>query len=78
VSGSGNDQHIDTITDTVGRVIKFAYVKSRDNKDLISQIQQLNGSASTPGFDSTGTRVWATFTWAKPRSVTILRLVSKK
>jgi RHS repeat-associated protein len=65
VSGTGNDQHIDTIKDTLGRIIKFTYIKSPDNKDLLSQIQQLGGSPTTPGFDSTGTRVWATFTWAQ-------------
>lgn len=65
VTGAGNDQHIDTIKDTLGRIIKFTYIKSPDNKDLLSQIQQLGGSPSTPGFDSTGTRVWATFTWAQ-------------
>jgi hypothetical protein len=80
VSGTGNDQHIDTITDTLGRIIKFIYAKSPDNKDLLSQIQQLNGSPSTPGFDSTGTRVWATFTWAQTaltyNFVTSLHVVS--
>jgi YD repeat-containing protein len=65
VSGTGNDQHIDTIKDTLGRIIKFTYTTSPDNKDLLSQIQQLGGSPTTPGFDSTGTRVWATFTWAQ-------------
>jgi RHS repeat-associated protein len=60
VPGTGNDQHVDTITDTLGRIIKFVYVNG-----LLSQIQQLNGFPSTPGFDSSGTRVWATFTWAQ-------------
>jgi RHS repeat-associated protein len=65
VPGTGNDQHIDTIKDTLGRIVKFIYIKSPDNKDLLSQIQQLGGSPATPGFDSTGTRVWATFTWTQ-------------
>jgi hypothetical protein len=80
VAGAGNDQHIDTIKDTLGRIIKFIYIKSPDNKDLLSQIQQLGGSPATPGFDSTGTRVWATFTWAQTtltyNFATSLRVVS--
>lgn len=60
VTGSGNDQHIDTITDTLDRQIKFVY----DTSGQLQKIAQLNVSPSTPGADASGTRVWATFSWA--------------
>jgi RHS repeat-associated protein len=58
VSGTGNDQHIDTVTDTLNRVIKFVY----DPSNHLSQITQAV-NAST---DQSGTHVWATFAWASP------------
>ncbi len=58
VSGTGNDQHIDTVTDTLNRVIKFVY----DPSNHLSQITQAV-SAST---DQAGTHVWATFAWSSP------------
>jgi RHS repeat-associated protein len=76
----GSDQQIQYITDTLGRLIQFTYIQSPDGKNLLSQILQLNGSPSTPGFDSNGTRVWATFTWAQKaltyNFATNLRVVS--
>src|SRR5260221_6067896 len=58
LSGTGNDQHIDTITDTLGRVIKFVY----DGANHLSQITQAVSLAPDPS----GTRVWATFNWNSP------------
>lgn len=57
LSGMGNDQHIDTVVDTLGRVIKFVY----DGANHLSQITQ----AVDPKTDSSGTHVWATFNWAQ-------------
>jgi RHS repeat-associated protein len=54
--GTGNDQHIDVITDTLGRQIKFVY----DVNNHLQQIKQLNVSPST---DPSGSRIWATFGW---------------
>jgi hypothetical protein len=57
VAGTGNDQHIDTVVDTLGRVIKFVY----DGANHLSQITQAV-SAST---DQSGTHVWASFNWVQ-------------
>lgn len=57
LSGTGNDQHIDTVVDTLGRVIKFVY----DSANHLSQITQ----AVSPATDGSGTHVWATFSWAQ-------------
>jgi RHS repeat-associated protein len=57
LSGTGNDQHIDTVVDTLGRVIKFNY----DGANHLSQITQ----AVDPATDSSGIHVWATFNWAQ-------------
>jgi RHS repeat-associated protein len=56
VSGTGNDQHIDTVTDTLNRVIKFVY----DPSNHLSQITQAVSSSTDPS----GTHVWATFAWS--------------
>jgi RHS repeat-associated protein len=57
VAGSGNDQHIDVVTDTLGRPFQFHY-------DAVShqlqEIDQLNTSRTAV------LRVWATFTWGNP------------
>jgi RHS repeat-associated protein len=57
LTGTGNDQHIDTVVDTLGRVIKFVY----DGANHLSQITQ----AVDPNTDPSGTHVWATFNWAQ-------------
>jgi RHS repeat-associated protein len=57
-SGTGNDQHIDSITDTLGRVIQFVY----DANNHLSQITQAVSTAT----DQSATHVWATFAWASP------------
>lgn len=57
VAGTGNDQHIDTVVDTLGRVIKFVY----DGANHLSQITQAVSSTT----DSSGTHIWATFNWAQ-------------
>jgi RHS repeat-associated protein len=54
VGGTGNDQHIDTVTDTLGRVIKFNYVNN-----LLQSITQAVSTTT----DSSGTHTWATFSW---------------
>jgi RHS repeat-associated protein len=54
VPGVGNDQHIDTITDTLNRVIKFNYVNN-----LLHSITQAVSTSTDPS----GTRTWATFSW---------------
>src|SRR6266481_1111266 len=57
VAGTGNDQHIDTVTDTLGRVIKFVY----DSANHLSQITQAVSALTDPS----GVHVWATFSWAQ-------------
>jgi RHS repeat-associated protein len=57
VAGTGNDQHIDTVVDTLGRVIKFVY----DGANHLSQITH----AVSPATEPSGTHVWATFSWAQ-------------
>jgi hypothetical protein len=57
VAGAGNDQHIDTVVDTLGRVIRFVY----DGANHLSQITQAVSTATDPS----GTHVWATFSWAQ-------------
>jgi hypothetical protein len=54
VAGTGNDQHIDTVTDTLGRVIKFNYVNN-----LLHSVTQAVSTTT----DSSGTHTWATFSW---------------
>jgi len=54
VPGPGNDQHIDTVTDTLGRVIKFNYVNN-----LLHSITQAVSTTTDPS----GTHTWATFSW---------------
>jgi RHS repeat-associated protein len=57
VSGAGNDQHINTITDTLGRVIQFNY----NGSNQLASITQSPVSATT---DPSGTHTWATFGWS--------------
>jgi hypothetical protein len=57
VPGTGNDQHIDTIVDTLGRVIKFVY----DGANHLSQITQAVSALTDPS----QTHVWASFNWAQ-------------
>jgi RHS repeat-associated protein len=57
IAGSGNDQHIDAVVDTLGRVIKFNY----DTANHLSQITQ----AVSTSTDLSGTHIWATFSWAQ-------------
>ena len=57
VSGTGNDQHISTITDTLGRVIQFNY----NGSNQLTSITQSPVSATT---DPSGTHTWATFGWS--------------
>ena len=57
VSGTGNDQHINTITDTLGRVIQFNY----NGSNQLTSITQSPVSATT---DPSGTHTWATFNWS--------------
>jgi YD repeat-containing protein len=57
VAGTGNDQHIDTVVDTLGRIITFVY----DGANHLSQITQAVSNAT----ESSGTHVWATLSWAQ-------------
>lgn len=65
LAGTGNDQHIDTITDTLHRVIKFNYDA---NTHLLQSITQAV-SAST---DPSGTHTWATFNWSDTTGAVML------
>src|SRR6185437_11492926 len=57
VPGVDNDQHIDTITDTLGRVIHFNY-------NAQNQLTSITQAVST-STDPSGTHIWATFTWSQ-------------
>jgi len=57
VAGAGNDQHINSITDTLGRVIQFNY----NGSNQLTSITQSPVSTTT---DPSGTHTWATFNWS--------------
>ncbi|MGE5323348.1 MAG: hypothetical protein ACM3SW_10820, partial [Actinomycetota bacterium] len=56
VAGNGNDQHINTITDTLQRVIHFNY-------NAQHQLTSITQAVSTTT-DPSGTHTWATFNWS--------------
>jgi len=56
-SGTGNDQHIDIITDTLGRPFQFHYDPVSNQ---LQEIDQLNTSRTAV------LRVWAIFVWGAP------------
>jgi RHS repeat-associated protein len=62
LSGTNRDQMIQSITDTLGRVVNFHY----DASDQLSYIDQ-NVAVST--LDPTGVHRYVTFTWGSPYAV---------
>jgi RHS repeat-associated protein len=57
VPGAGNNQHISTIIDTLGRVLTFNYNAS-------NQLASITQNVAVSSVDPTGVHTYATFSWA--------------
>jgi RHS repeat-associated protein len=57
VSGTGTDQFISTITDTVGRIVHFNYTNN--------QLQSITQTVQPSSIDPSGTHTYATFSWGQ-------------